>query len=515
MADTYENKAYVPEYGIDENDNSAGGGKKHVDSEKQANRMDGLSNEEKKIMKRGIMKNVIIISIAFMLLFTAFQSMAQLQSSINEQEGLGTASLSVIYASLVISCMFVPTFLIKKLTVKWAMVVSMFCYTAYIGAQFYPHFGTLIPGAIILGMGAAPMWSAKCTYLSQVGGIYGEITQEPVEPIIVRFFGIFFLFFQSSSIWGNLISSSVLGKGKGNCNVTVDFEAISEYCGVQYCPDYWGGKFAYKEAEKDQCPKEENKEQDILRLYLLAGIFLACSVAAAAIVAFLVDPLSKYGESDRDKNKGKQGGLQLVAATFKHMFERRGYQLMIIPLTFWSGVEQGFFGADFTAGYLACAWGAHHIGYVLIVYGVVDAVCSASFGNLIQYVGRIPIFIGGAIINIICVIILFVWIPNPEQNYLFFIIAALWGAADAVWQTQINALYGVLFENAEEAAFSNYRLWESLGFIFAYLLQIYVCVYVKLWIVLIVLGVGIAGYLCIEILEKRKNRTAVVTPITS
>ena len=58
---------------------------------------------------------------------------------------------------------------------------------------------------------------------------------------------------------------------------------------------------------------------------------------------------SRYGESDRDKNKGKQGGLQLVAATFKHMFERRGYQLMIIPLTFWSGVEQGFFGADFTA----------------------------------------------------------------------------------------------------------------------------------------------------------------------
>ena len=46
--------------------------------------MDGLSDEEKKNMKFGIMKNVIIISIAFMLLFTAFQSMAQLQSSLNE-----------------------------------------------------------------------------------------------------------------------------------------------------------------------------------------------------------------------------------------------------------------------------------------------------------------------------------------------------------------------------------------------------------------------------------------------
>ncbi len=35
----------------------------------------------------------------------------------------------------------------------------------------------------------------------------------------------------------------------------------------------------------------------------------------------------------------------------------------------------------------------------------------------------------------------------------------------------IPALYGVLFESDEEAAFSNYRLWESLGFIFAYILQ--------------------------------------------
>ena len=114
----------------------------------------------------------------------------------------------MIYAALVVSCMFVPTLLIKKLTVKWTMVVSIFCYSTYIAAQFHPQFYTLVPGAIILGLGAAPMWSAKCTYLSQVGNIYGELTDQPVEPIIVKFFGIFFLFFQSSSIWGNLISSA-------------------------------------------------------------------------------------------------------------------------------------------------------------------------------------------------------------------------------------------------------------------------------------------------------------------
>ena len=39
--------------------------------------------------------------------------------------------------------------------------------------------------------------------------------------------------------------------------------------------------------------------------------------------------------------------MQLLGATFSHM--KKPYQLLIIPLTFWSGVEQGFFGADFTA----------------------------------------------------------------------------------------------------------------------------------------------------------------------
>ena len=55
-----------------------------------------------------------------------------------------------------------------KRSVPHPQVLSMLCYSTYIGAQFYPEFYTLIPGAVILGMGAAPMWSAKCTYLTQV-----------------------------------------------------------------------------------------------------------------------------------------------------------------------------------------------------------------------------------------------------------------------------------------------------------------------------------------------------------
>ena len=70
---TFDNKAYV----ADENDN---GGK----PSKKVGRFAQMTDEEKSTAKRGIMKNVVIISFSFMLLFTAFQSMANLQSSINK-----------------------------------------------------------------------------------------------------------------------------------------------------------------------------------------------------------------------------------------------------------------------------------------------------------------------------------------------------------------------------------------------------------------------------------------------
>merc|ERR1719510_1467114 len=164
--------------------------------------------------------------------------------------------------TMVVSSLFVPTIMIKKLTVKWTMVVSIFGYSVYIGTQFYPEFYTLIPGAIVLGLGAAPMWSAKCTYLSQVGNIYGQLTDKPVEPIIVSFFGIFFLFFQSASIWGNLISSLVLGNDDEDSNDTTDTNTTDlSTCGVNYCP--WS-------STSDSNSTDDNFNTSKSQLYTLA-----------------------------------------------------------------------------------------------------------------------------------------------------------------------------------------------------------------------------------------------------
>lgn len=40
---------------------------------------------------------------------------------------------------------------------------------------------------------------------------------------------------------------------------------------------------------------------------------------------------------------------------------------------------------------MSCALGIHQIGYVMICFGVVNAICSIIFGSIMKYIGRIPI----------------------------------------------------------------------------------------------------------------------------
>ena len=69
------------------------------------------------------------------------------------------------------------------------------------------------------------------------------------------------------------------------------------------------------------------------------------------------------------------------------------------------------------------------------------------------------------------------------------------------------ALYGVVFRNSTEAAYSNYRLLESLGFIIAYTYQSRLCLPVKAYILGAFLVVGVALYLVVEYKEWQKRRT--------
>merc|ERR1712212_155483 len=77
------------------------------------------------------------------------------------------------------------------------------------------------------------MWSAKCTYLTKVGSLYANHQGSDKGVIITSFFSIFFLFLQSTQVWGNVISSAVMSVGTVVVNKT---EEDLLTCGYYFCP---------------------------------------------------------------------------------------------------------------------------------------------------------------------------------------------------------------------------------------------------------------------------------------
>jgi hypothetical protein len=68
-------------------------------------------------------KNLLVLCVAFLLQFTAFSAMGNLQSSLNTEADVGVNSLSIIYAFLIFSSIFLPHPFIALFGLKWTIVI--------------------------------------------------------------------------------------------------------------------------------------------------------------------------------------------------------------------------------------------------------------------------------------------------------------------------------------------------------------------------------------------------------
>ena len=162
------------------------------------------------------LRSALVLSFGFWGIFCAFSATQNLESSLNSAHGLGSVSLGMIYLSFVLWCIPGPR-IVKRLSCRASLMVGGGTYVLYILANLthfllhynnvlssssYDGFYLLVPTALVLGFGAAILWSAQGTYLTNVAG------QEELG----KYNGIFFFIFQSTQIVGNLISALVLGK---------------------------------------------------------------------------------------------------------------------------------------------------------------------------------------------------------------------------------------------------------------------------------------------------------------
>jgi MFS family permease len=168
-----------------------------------------------------------ILSLGFMLLFTAFNTCQNFASKILDDDGfgnLGFINLACIYLAFAI-CSFFSAAIVNKINkLSVSLSLGAFCYTFWIVCFLLPCFyhkkmedhvkeedlpwilkpnlikAMLIVTSILVGLGAGILWVSQGNYLSECA------TDEKKG----FFNGYFWAFFMSAMIIGNLIGAFLL-----------------------------------------------------------------------------------------------------------------------------------------------------------------------------------------------------------------------------------------------------------------------------------------------------------------
>jgi hypothetical protein len=116
---------------------------------------------------------------------------------------------------------------------------------------------------------------------------------------------------------------------------------------------------------------------------------------------------------------------EVIILTLKNL--QKPKVLLLIPLTIFNGIEQAFAVGVYTKAFVGCGLGIPSIGFVMTSFGVSNATFSLVFGPLIKLFGRMPLFVFGAVINLLMIMTLIIWPVNPGDRAFFNVVASVLG----------------------------------------------------------------------------------------
>nr|KAG5691768.1 hypothetical protein BaRGS_014768 [Batillaria attramentaria] len=242
------------------------------------------------------LKETLVLALSAFFVYTSFHALKALQSSLNQQQGLGVVSLACVYISLFVSSFLTPV-IIHKGGVKPVIVAAWVCQCLYVVCNFYPHWATLIPGSVLVGFANCPWWTSLMIYLAALADVTVSMETEKKTTLQVAFSrlnGIYSAFFVASGFLGGVLSSVILFQFSdyefSSVNVSL---AENTECGAGYC---------FREASGQDLPRPEHAVLNVLLLCFLVMDLIGLLIT----VAFLPDlqradePCGWDGPSGRD-----------------------------------------------------------------------------------------------------------------------------------------------------------------------------------------------------------------------
>ncbi|KAM9004228.1 UNC93-like protein MFSD11 isoform X2 [Sarcophilus harrisii] len=152
-----------------------------------------MSPESKKLF------NIVILGVAFMFMFTAFQTCGNVAQTVirslnsTDFHGSGYTSMAIIYGVFSASNLITPS-VVAIVGPQLSMFASGLFYSIYIAVFIQPFTWSFYTASVFIGIAAAVLWTAQGNCL----------TINSDENTIGRNSGIFWALLQSSLFFGNL-----------------------------------------------------------------------------------------------------------------------------------------------------------------------------------------------------------------------------------------------------------------------------------------------------------------------
>ncbi|KAL5016619.1 hypothetical protein ScPMuIL_006208 [Solemya velum] len=432
----------------------------------------GKSTKMTKCVEEKEIQSTWVLTIAFLFVFSSFMSIQNLQSSLNEEDGLGTASLAAIYGACILSCTLAPA-AIKIIGCKKVIIATWLFHLIYMGTNFYPRWWTLIPSSILVGSTSGFLWTSQGVYLTQFSFSLSERTGVDRSVTLNRLNNIFYSIFQMSGLPGNIIASTVLFQGSQNQT----FDDSNDVCGIGSCPGNMG--------------KQNLVGTNTGLVYILLGVFSVCEIIGLLLTILAVPAMDA---SSHMRSKSVKTSL---VSCLNGLSDMR--LLMLTPVMFCMALIEGLLWADYTKAFVSCPLGIQVVGFVMAVYSLTSSVASVFMSRISKYTGRQAILATAFILNAGTLCILLFWQPRPEDVVYIYVIAGVWGVAGNIWLVQLNVIVAVMFPEKQEPSFALLHGLKAIGYTLSFVLSTTVCVSVKIYITLGVLIIAAVSYTVAEI----------------
>ncbi|XP_045595130.1 UNC93-like protein MFSD11 isoform X2 [Procambarus clarkii] len=425
--------------------------------------------------------NVGILGLAYMFVFTSFQTQGNMQQvvikSIKSEnpnfEGSGYTSLAIIYAVFAFFNWLSPSCL-SYLGPKLTMIIGGITYAIFIAGFLWPQTVILYLTSVLVGAGAALIWTGQGNYLTLMS------TQKTMS----RNSGIFWAMLQSSMLFGNLfVFYQFMGKTIIDQHTrTIVFSALT--------------------------------------VVGLIGIGIMCT-------------LPKPGADGSGRSDDSLGSpFDALKKSFS-LFRTKD-MLLLSATFFYTGIELSFFSGVYSAclsSTLRFPDPKRLVGLSGMFIGIGEILGGGVFGifgsKTVKY-GRDPIVLLGYLVHMLCFFLIFLNLPtiSPLSNttdpsflsqgqpsqVIAMLCSFMLGFGDACFNTQIYSILGTVYQDNSGPAFALFKFTQSLS---AAACFFYSSVFELYWHLAILVVFATIGTLTFCSVEWRAHRRLRAKPDTA